>query len=232
MPTGETRLPRNGSGPRERMIGVGIEALADEELLTLLLSPGTRKMPGPVLSRQLLRETGSLRRLADRRPGELARFHGLGLAKAGRLAAAWELGRRVLLRDQSASETVLAGPQAVADHCRRLALEPNESFLAIAVNSRNRLVGEWVLARGWESGVNLTPRQVFIVLVRESVGRVIFVHNHPAGDPTPSPEDLRFTARLLEAARCLDIRVLDHVIVAREGFQSLREWPSSGLVFG
>jgi len=214
------------------MIGVGVEALSDEELLTLILSPGTRKMPGPALSRQLLRETGSLRRLADRRPGELARLHGLGLAKAGRLAAAWELGRRVLLADESTSHSILADPNAVAHHCRRLAHEPNESFLALAVNSRNRLVGEWVLARGWESGVNLTPRQVFTVLIRESVGRVVFVHNHPAGDPTPSQEDIRFTARLLEAARCLEIRILDHVIVASEGFQSLREWPTTGLIFG
>jgi len=213
------------------MIGVGVEALADEELLTLILSPGTRRLPGPALARQLLREAGSLRRLADRRPGELARLHGLGIAKAGRLAAAWEMGRRVLLETPDA-DAVLDTSRAVADHCRRLAFEPNEAFLALAVNSRNRLVGEWVLARGWESGVNLTPRQVFTVLVKESAGRVVFVHNHPSGDPTPSPEDVRFTARLLEAARCLDIRVLDHVIVARHGHASLRESPGSPLSFG
>lgn len=223
--------PEVRMGPRERMIGVGVEALADEELLTLILSPGTRRLPGPALARQLLREAGSLRRLADRRPGELARIHGLGIAKAGRLAAAWEMARRVLLETPD-GDAVLDSPQRVAEHCRRLAFDANEAFVALAVNSRNRLVGEWVLARGWESGVNLTPRQVFTVLVKESVGRVVFVHNHPSGDPTPSPEDFRFTNRLLEAARCLEIRVLDHVIVARDGHASLREWPSGSLVFG
>jgi len=231
MANQDVREGANRSGPRERMLGVGVEALADEELLTLILSPGTRHLPGPALARQLLREAGSLRRLSDRRPGELARLHGLGLAKAGRLAAAWEMGRRVLLETRE-GEVTLDTPQAVANHCRRIAFDANEAFVALAVNSRNRLVGEWVLARGWESGVNLTPRQVFTVLVKESVGRVVFVHNHPSGDPTPSPEDIRFTSRLLEAARCLEIRVLDHVIVARQGHASLREWPSSSLSFG
>jgi len=104
--------------------------------------------------------------------------------------------------------------------------------VAISVNARNRVVGEWTVARGWESGVNLTPRQVMTLLVKESTGRVVFVHNHPSGDPTPSPEDVRFTQRLLEAARTLDIRVLDHVIVASGGFASIREQARGEVEFG
>jgi len=100
------------------------------------------------------------------------------------------------------------------------------------VNSRNRVLGEWVVARGWESGVNLTPRQVFTLLVKESASRVVLVHNHPSGDPTPSAEDIRFTSQILEAARTLSIRVLDHVIVAADGAVSLRETSGDRLAFG
>ena len=89
-----------------------------------------------------------------------------------------------------------------------IAFEPVEVFVAISVDSRNRGLGEWEVARGWESGVNLTPRQVFTLLVKEGTSRVVLAHNHPSGDPTPIPEDVRFTARLLEAARTLDIKVL------------------------
>ena len=119
----------------------------------------------------------------------------------------------------------------VAQRMARIAAEPIEVFVAVAVNVRNRVVGEWVIARGWESGVNLTPRQVMTLLVKEGVGRVVFVHNHPSGDPTPSPEDVRFTQRLIDAAKTLDIRVLDHVVVAMGGFASLRE-RGGGLEFG
>ena len=120
----------------------------------------------------------------------------------------------------------------VARRCARLASEPDEVFVAVAVNSRNRVLGEWVVARGWESGVNLTPRQVFTLLVKESASRVVLVHNHPSGDPTPSAEDIRFTSQILEAARTLSIRVLDHVIVAADGAVSLRETSGDRLAFG
>lgn len=117
----------------------------------------------------------------------------------------------------------------VAVRMARLKSEVVEVFVAIGVNARNRVVGKWVIAPGWESGVNLTPRQVMTLLVKECVGRVIFVHNHPSGDPTPSPEDVRFTQRLSDAAKTLDSRVLDHVVVSATGHASLRE-PAAGAV--
>jgi DNA repair protein RadC len=218
------------TGPRERMAGAGAQSLADEELLTLLVSPGTRSLPGPALAAAMLADAGSLRRLAERRPRELAALRGVGLAKACRVLAALELGRRALVPDDAGAP--LLGAADVARRCARVAHDPVESFVAMAVNARNRVTGQWVVARGWESGVNLTPRQVFTLLVKESAGRVVFVHNHPSGDPAPSVEDVRFTARLLEAARCLDIRVLDHVVVSPGGFASLRETPGLDLAFG
>lgn len=216
-------------GPRERLLSLGPDRLSDVDLLTVLLSPGTRDLPGDRLARRVLMEFGTLHGLQERRAGELASIRGLGVAKACRVVAAAELGRRAL-RQRGRLE-VLQTAADVGRRCEYLSHEKDELFLAIAVNGRNRVVGEWEVARGWESGVNLTPRQVFTLLVKEGATRVVFVHNHPSGDPDPSQEDIQFTARLLEAARSLGIRVLDHVIVATDGFSSLRETVGDRLEF-
>lgn len=217
-------------GPRERLAGEGTAALTDRELLTLVLAPGSRQVPGDLLAARVLDHWGTIRRLPGRRPAELANLSGLGHAKACRLLAALELGRRSLEPDADAGP--LSGAADVYQRFRSMARDANEAFVAVSVNSRNRVRDWWVVARGWESGVNLVPRQVFQLLTKEGAGRVIFVHNHPSGDPTPSPTDVRFTARLLSAARTLDIQVLDHIVVASGGYASLREMPGTNLEFG
>jgi len=216
--------------PMERLLQSGPQALSDADLLAVLLSPGSPGHPGEAVARRLLAECGPVRRLAARRAGELAAMPGVGHVRACRLVAAFELGRRAAeLRDPDA---VIRDASDVHRRWARLESEPEESFVAIAVNARNRIVGEWVVARGWESGVNLHPRQIFTLLVKEGVGRVLFVHNHPSGDSTPSAEDIRFTRKLVEAGRCLEIRVLDHVIVASSGYTSMRAAGLPDLEFG
>lgn len=217
-------------GPRERLMTMGPQALSDGELIAVLVAPGSRRLPGELAARKVLAECGPVRRLASRRAGELAGMPGIGAVRACRIVAALELGRRAVERRDP--EAVLSGAVDVHLRWARLTAEPEETFVAIAVNSRNRVVGEWVVARGWESGVNLTPRQVFTLLVKEGATRVLFVHNHPSGDPAPSAEDVRFTRRLMEAARCLDIRVLDHVIIASGGHVSMRLEKIPDLEFG
>lgn len=215
-------------GLHERLATFGPAAVTDAELVALVLS-GTRN-PNPDLADQVMAAIGSAHSLSSRRAGELATIPGMTPARAHRLLAAVELGRRASFPPKDCE--VLQTSADVAQHCSRLSTETNEVFLAISLNSRNRVIGEWVVARGWESGVNLTPRMVFTLLVKESVSRVIFVHCHPSGDPTPSSEDIRFTSQILEAARTLNIRVLDHVIVASEGAVSLREHAGDRLAFG
>ena len=216
-------------GPRERLAGEGSSALSDKELLTLILSPGTQKAPCDQLAGQVLETWGSIRKIPGRRPAELANIAGLGHAKACRILAALELGRRSL--DPELTGAPLSKACDVYERFRALGRDQTESFVAVSVNSRNKLKDWWVIARGWESGVNIMPRQVFQLLTKEGAGRVIFVHNHPSGDPTPSKTDLVFTRRLLAAAKILDIQVLDHVIVSHNDYASIRELPASGLEF-
>jgi DNA repair protein RadC len=211
---------------RERMATFGASVLTDAEVVSLIIGPSADSE----LGRRVLDVVGTPHGLLTKRLHELSVIKGIGTCRAQRLMAALELGRR-------ASQMVdkgkpLSTAADVADRLARLKSEPIESFVAISVNSRNRVQGEWVVATGWESGVNLTPRQVFVLLTKEGASRVLLAHNHPSGDPTPSPEDVRFTQRLIEAARTLDIRVLDHVIVASGGYSSIRETARGELEFG
>ena len=211
---------------RERMANFGTTVLSDAEVLDLILS----NTANPDLGRRILEAFGTTRSLLTRRLPELAGIPGVGTRRAERLLAAIELGRRASCTADPGRPLMSAAD--VAERLSRLRTEPVEVFVAIGVNARNRVTGEWEIARGWESGVNLTPRQVFTLLVKEGVSRAIFVHDHPSGDPTPSPEDVRFTQRLVEAARTLDIKVLDHVIVASGGFASIRETARGEVEFG
>ncbi len=201
---------------RERMAAFGAGVLSDVEVVALLLGPST----DPELGRRVLAVVGTPHGLLTRRLRELSGIPGVGTRRAQRLMAALELGRRAAVALDPGKALMTATD--VADRMARLKTEPVEVFVAIGVNARNRVIGEWEVARGWESGVNLTPRQVFTLLVKEGVSRTLLVHNHPSGDPTPSPEDVRFTQRLIDAARTLDIKVLDHVIVAAGGHASVR----------
>ncbi len=222
--------PDWSDGPRERLQAQGVNSLSDADLLAILISTGTASASCETVARDMLRRGRNLRDLAARSVKELAGLEGLGAAKACRILAAAEFGRR-LLRDE-----VRGAPLNSADlvhaACRDLATRREEVFAVLVVDSRNRLRGRFILAQGWESGVNLTPRQVLSFLLKEGATRVVCVHNHPSGDPLPSAEDVAFTRRLLEAMALVDIRALDHVIVAGTGFCSMRERNTGGLAFG
>lgn len=216
--------------PRERMIKTGASQMSDSDLLTILLSPGTKSAPCDILARALLKQFGSIQNIASRRPQELTIIPGIGMAKACRLLAALETGRRAIF---SITDPIyIRKPADVFTKMSILATEPEETFVAIGLNVRNRVTGEWVIAKGWESGINLNNRQIYSLLLKEGVARVIFVHNHPSGDPTPSDDDIMFTGKLLEAGRCLDITVIDHVIIGAQGHASIREIASDTLNFG
>ncbi len=209
--------------PRERLARHGVHALAEAELLALVLRTGSRGMSAPQLARQLLERFGSLAGLVRAGDAELLATPGLGRAKLGSLRAALELGAR-LARSELAPGTRLAGPDQVHRHLApRLRPLRQELFLALLVDSRQRLIAEVEVSRGSLNQSLVHPREVFAPALRESAAAILLAHNHPSGDAEPSPEDHEVTRRLVRAGELLGVQVLDHLVIGGAGYTSFAE---------
>ena len=209
--------------PRDRVWRAGPDAIGDRELLALLLGSNLRNRTADELAAIMIKEAGGLALLSRSTPRELARLAGIGEARAIRLAAAFELGRRAVVATQT--RTLVGRPEDVY-HCvaPMLAGLAQEVFLVIGVDIRNGLLDIVECARGSVIGVEIHPREVFRPLVRMAAAGAVLVHNHPSGDPTPSAEDVELTRRLREAGALLGIPVIDHVVVGDGSFRSIAEW--------
>ena len=211
-------------GPRERAVDVGVEALGDGELVALVLGTGHAGEPVGVLAAALLDEHGGVSGLARAGLGELAARAGVGRAKGARLAAAVELGRRVLV--ESARGALLHFPEsrAVDAWARpRLAALDHEELWLIALDGQNRMRAARRVASGGLHGAHVAARDPLRIALREGASAFILVHNHPSGDPSPSREDVAFTLAIEEGAASLGTPLVDHVVVARDGYRSLLE---------
>lgn len=205
--------------PRERLLAAGAVGLGEVELLALVLGTAGPK-PASRAAEALLARHGPLPELARVSPQELSRQ--LGPARAARLSAALELGRRAQgPRDRSLR---LSTPSEVYEYARpRLAHLTREVFHVLLLDTRHRLVADRRVAEGGLASCAISPRDVFEAPIREAAPALIFLHNHPSGDPTPSRDDVELTRRLGDAARLLGISLLDHVVVADGGYSSLAE---------
>jgi len=209
--------------PRERLAAFGPEGLTDTELLALLLRTGTRGRPVAELAGSLLVRHGGLRGLARILPAELRAHTGVGEAKGASVMAAFELGRRLCERRLRPGD-LIRSPADVHRHFHtRLRDAPHEVFLVLLLDGRHRVIRPVLTSQGTFTASLVHPREVFGPALREPAAAIVLVHNHPSGDPTPSREDREITARLASAGELLGIPVLDHVVVAEEGYTSLRE---------
>lgn len=206
-------------GPRERLAAAGAAALADADLLALLLGTPSTDLAAAVLNR-----VGGLRGLAQASDIELrSAARGIGAVRAATIQAAIELGRRCV-GERPVRGQRLGCASEVWEHYRaRLATSAIEEFWALALDVRHRVINDRCIARGTLTGVDVHPRDVFRGLIRESAAGVIFCHNHPSGSPDPSRQDVELTARLRQTGELCGIVVLDHVVVASEGYVSLAE---------
>lgn len=210
--------------PRERLRTVGARHLSARELLAALVGSGSAGASAVQVAGRILDGCeGSLRRLSGRDVGALEAVAGVGAATAARVVAALELGRRAA----SEAPTADAAVRGPADVFRRMGSRlrdlPQEEFHALLLNTRHRVLREVAVTRGILDASLVHPREVFRLAVVEGAAGVILVHNHPSGDPTPSPEDRAVTRQLAEAGRALGIPVLDHVIVGDGAWRSLAE---------
>jgi DNA repair protein RadC len=207
--------------PRERLLAHGPAPLANAELLALVLRTGARGRDAGQLAQQLLAD--GLEALAHAAPGELAAVAGIGPAKAASVLAALELGRRLAARPLQRGERI-GSPEDVHRHFHaRLRDAKAEEFHIVLLDARHRLLRSVLASQGTLTASLVHPREVFRPALREAAAALVLVHNHPSGDPTPSPEDREITRRLARAGALLGVPVLDHVIVADRGYASLRE---------
>ena len=200
--------------PRERLAEQGAAALSDAELLAIFLRIGIRGKSAVDLARDLLSHfDGDLARLAAASTKELELLPGIGPAKAAQLAATLELARRALAGSLKARDA-MATPQAVRDWLRLfLGNLPHESFVALWLNSQNRLIASEELFRGTLTQTSVYPREVVKRALAHNAGAVILAHNHPSGLAQPSRADEVLTSSLKQALALIDVKLLDHFIV-------------------
>jgi DNA repair protein RadC len=210
--------------PRERLWRLGTHALTVQELVAIMLGTGCAGRSALEVAGLLLaRVDGSIARLAGRPAADVARVPGVGRAKAARLAAALELGRR-LSAEETPPPQRIAGPADVHRLCApRMRELTVEEFHVLALGSQSQVLADLLITRGILNSSLVHPREVFRAAIAEAAAGIIVVHNHPSGDPTPSADDRAVTRQLVDAGRLLDLPVYDHVIVGAERYVSFAE---------
>ena len=209
--------------PRERLASHGPAALSAIELIGVLWGSGIRGASALDAAADALRRHEGLVGLARAADAELEEVPGVGPVRAAQLAAAFELGRRVVA-DWPAGRWTIHAPRDVGERLiPQMGYLEREELRVVLMNTRNAVLRVVTVYQGNVSSSLVRIGELFRDAVRLSAAGLILVHNHPSGDPTPSPDDLRLTAEALAAGRLLDIQLLDHLIVAGDGFVSLRD---------
>lgn len=209
--------------PRERMERLGPDALANAELLAIILRVGNTKVSAIQLAQQLLSHFGSLRKLANATVQELSQLDGIGLAKACQLKSAFELGKRLATSGEITRPVItspLIAANLVMEEMRYFA---SEHFRVIFLDTRHQVIGDRDVSIGTLNASMVHPRETFKAAIAHTAAAVILVHNHPSGDPTPSQEDVAITKRLQEVGDLIGIPVLDHLVIGDGRFISIKE---------
>lgn len=209
------------SRPRDRLLAEGARSLSDAELVALLLGGGTARLSPRAAAVGLL-EAMPLAELAWAPPDAIAALPGVGTARAAAIAAAFELGRRGAWAPPRRGERCL-DPRRVYELMRHAAHAEREGFHVILLDVRGRLIRAAQVAEGSLSQCPVSPRDALRPAVREGAHGIVFCHNHPSGDPSPSPDDADLTERLRAAADLVGVLARDHVIVAAGGYYSFVE---------
>jgi DNA repair protein RadC len=199
--------------PRERLLKHGVAVLSQQELLALILGRGTKGESVMVTAQTLLSEFRTIKKLATASVEELTKIKGIGTAKATQIKAALELSQRMDNLDDPGPKIAVKSPDDVMKVVKnQLKGKKKEHFYVLLLDTRNHLIELDEVSKGSLDSSVVHPREVFQKAILHSAASVIFVHNHPSGDPTPSKDDIQLTKRLIEVGELMGIEVLDHII--------------------
>jgi len=209
--------------PREGLQKFGVETLSAQEILALILGRGISGESVMVTAQRLLSQFGNLKGIANASVEELSQTKGIGLAKASQIKAAFELANRLEGYSEAGEKPIVKVPEDVVGLVKgRLSGKKKEYFLALLLDTRNRLIKVSEISVGSLDASIVHPREVFKEAISASAASVIFTHNHPSGDPEASEDDIKLTKQLAQAGEIVGIDVLDHIIVCDKKYVSLK----------
>lgn len=209
--------------PRERLIKHGPEGLSDAQLLAILLRTGPQRQNAVGLAMKLIAQFGGLLALSRASITELCQVRGVGPAKAAHLRAALELGRRAVSSPLHAGVRIRGSQDVYQHYHAHLRGLKHELFKVILLDGKNRIIRDATISKGSLTASIVHPREAFNPAIRDSAGAVVFIHNHPSGDSTPSREDHQLTKRLVACGELLGIKVLDHLVVGDGRYYSFAD---------
>lgn len=221
-PTNIKIIPEGGR-PRERLLDFGAKALADHELLAIILRTGTRHKNVVNLAFDVINMTEDLYSLRHISLQELMEIPGIGKIKATEILAAIEFGRRVASAAQVKEGTVMSSSWVGEYLLKEMAGLTQEHVVALYLNTKNEIIKNETIFIGSLNTSVAHPREIFKGAVRYSAARIILAHNHPSGDTQPSEADFSFTRRVVDAGEMMGIEVIDHIIIGEDQYFSLRE---------
>ncbi|MCJ1908696.1 DNA repair protein RadC [Planococcus ruber] len=209
--------------PRERLVNQGAMSLSNQELIAILLRTGTKQESVLHLSNQVLLHFEHLHHLKDATIEEMTSIKGIGQAKAVQLLAAIELGRRLSSKQTDTKYTIRSPKDAASYLMADMTSLKQEHFVVLFLNIKNQVMHKQTVFVGSLNASIVHPREIFREAVRRSAASIVCAHNHPSGNPAPSPEDIAVTKRLVEASSIVGIELLDHIIIGDHQFISLNE---------
>ncbi len=209
--------------PRERLASQGAQALSNAELLAILLRVGVRGENAIQVGRRLLQDMGGLPGLHRATFDEVCQQKGIGPAKAAQIKAAIELGRRLAIAQPQERPQIGSPRDAAALVQYEMSALEQEELRVLLLDTRNRVLDICTVYRGSLNSSQVRVGELFKDAIRKNAAAIILVHNHPSGDPTPSPDDVAVTRAIVEAGKLLDVSVLDHLVVGQGRFVSLKE---------
>lgn len=213
--------------PREKLIKFGPEQLSNCELIAVIIRTGISvngsRCSALDLAKKILIKYSDLKSLLNISISELAELEGIGEAKAAQIVAALELGKRAISESNGSIKSFSCSEEVANYYIPLLKDLKKEQFRVILLNVKNKLIKEVLISQGSLTASIVHPREVLKPVIKESAASVIFVHNHPSGEPEPSVDDIEITNRLCKSCNILGVSVLDHIIVAENGYFSFRQ---------